>query len=254
LQAAPDRDAPVETGSLFCGRCRKEYPIRQGIPRFLRAEELTGYNRRFARLYDWFSWVYGAFSKVAFAVIGMTEERGRREVLDRLEPGGGSVLEVSIGPGVNLPYLVGAPGVGEVYGLDISIGQLRRCRSRARRQGWPVELFLGNAECLPFQHDSFDAVFHIGGINFFNDKARAIEEMIRVARPGARILIADETERGARAYERTLPGFTRSFKDKRPPVTPPIGLVPQAMQEVRLFDIWKGWMYCIEFRKPCGAA
>ena len=247
LQTTSD---PIGTGSLCCERCRKEYLIHDGIPHFIRAEELTGCNRRFTRLYDWFSWVYGAFSKVAFAFIGMTEAQGRREVLGRLQPNGGRVLEVSVGPGVNLPYLVGAPGVGEVYGLDISIGQLRRCNHFIRRRGWPVELFLGNAECLPFQDETFDAVFHIGGINFFNDKRKAMDEMIRVARPGTRIVVADETERGARAYERTLPGFTRSFKDKRPPVTPPIDLVPGSMEETRLFDIWKGWMYCIEFRKP----
>ena len=51
----------------------------------------------------------------------MTEEQGRREITDRLEPNGGRVLEVSIGPGVNLPYLVGRPDVGEIYGLDISL-------------------------------------------------------------------------------------------------------------------------------------
>jgi hypothetical protein len=59
----------------------------------------------------------------------MPEEKARREVTDRLEPQGGRVLEVSIGPGVNLPYLIGRPDISEVYGLDISIGQLRRCRS-----------------------------------------------------------------------------------------------------------------------------
>jgi ubiquinone/menaquinone biosynthesis C-methylase UbiE len=247
LQALDD---VVESGSLCCERCHKEYPIEQGILHFIRTEELTGYNRRFARLYDRFSWVYGAFSKAAFAFIGMTEEQGRREVLDRLQPNGGRVLEVSVGPGVNLPYLVGALGVGNVYGLDISIGQLRRCNSLIRRKGWPVDLFLGNAESLPFQGNTFDAVFHVGGINFFGDKRKAIAEMIRVAQPGTRILIADETERGARGYERTLPGFKQSFKDKRPPVVPPIELIPASMQEVRLFDIWKGWMYCIEFLKP----
>ena len=70
----------------------------------------------------------------------MSEEAARREVLDRLEPGGGRVLEVSIGPGVNLPYLIGRPDVSEVHGLDISQGQLRRCCSCLGRQGWTVPL------------------------------------------------------------------------------------------------------------------
>ncbi len=139
----------------------------------------------------------------------MTEEQARREITDRLEPQGGRVLEVSIGPGVNLPYLVGRPDVGEIYGLDISLGQLNRCREYVAHQGWDIQLQLGNAEQLPYQDNTFDGVFHVGGINFFNDKKKAIEEMIRVAKPGTRILICDENEKGAQAYERFLPGFKR---------------------------------------------
>jgi len=236
--------------SLLCAACAKAYPVRRGIPQFVDPAALTGLNRRFARLYDWFSWFYKWFSRAAFAVIGMTEEEGRCEVLDRLEPRGGRVLEVSIGPGVNLPYLINRGNVGEVHGLDISAGQLQRCQSYLRQQGWSVPLALGNAEELPYQDESFDAVFHIGGINFFDDKARAIAEMVRVAKPGTRIVICDENERGARAYERTLPGFKRSFEGERQAVTAPVDAVPPGMQEVRVFDVWKGWMYCLEFRKP----
>ena len=239
-----------ETGTLTCRGCAHIYPIVTGIPHFIEPATLTGLNRRFSYLYDWFSWFYRLFSKVAFAYIGMPEAAARREVLDRLEPGGGRVLEVSIGPGVNLPYLVGRPDVGEVHGLDISLGQLRRCQSYLQRQGWAVPLYLGNAEELPFGDATFDGVFHIGGINFFNDKQKAIAEMVRVARPGTRIAICDENERGARAYERTLPGFKRSFQGNRQAVTAPVDAVPPGMQEVRVFDVWKGWMYCLEFRKP----
>lgn len=234
----------------YCPVCRKNYPVIGGIAHFIEQQELTGMNQRFSQLYDWFSWVYRAFSEVAFAYIGMNEELARREITDRLEPEGGRILEVSIGPGVNLPYLVGRTDVAEIYGLDISPGQLKRCREFAAVKRWTVQLQLGNAEQLPYLDNTFDGVFHIGGINFFNDKGKAIAEMIRVAKPGARILISDETEKGARAYEWSLPGFKQTMGSQRETITPPLALVSPEMQELRVFDVWKGWMYCIEFRKP----
>ena len=234
----------------LCPTCQKVYPVVDGIPHFIETEEISGWNKRLAGMYDWFSWGYRLFSKVAFAFIGMTEEQGRREITDRLEPKGGRVLEVSIGPGVNLPYLVGRPDVGEIYGLDISLGQLNRCREYVAHRGWDIQLHLGNAEQLPYQDNSFDGVFHVGGINFFNDKGKAIEEMIRVAKPGSRILISDEKERGAQAYDRLIPGFKKKVGNERQEVVAPIALIPPEMENLRLFDVWGGWFYCIEFSKP----
>ena len=235
-----------------CATCQKDYPIVDGISHFIQPKELTGWNKRFAGMYNWFSWGYWAFSKIAFAYIGMSEEQARREITDRLEPKGGRLLEVSIGPGVNLPYLVRRLDVGEIYGLDISLGQLNRCREYVAHRGWDIQLQLGNAEQLPYLDNSFNGVFHLGGINFFNDKKKAIEEMIRVAKPGTRILICDENEKGAQAYERFLPSFRQTAGKQRPTIVPPMELLPPEMQEVRLFEVWKGWMYCIVFRKPGG--
>lgn len=248
VRDAGGEEERVKDSALSCARCGREYRVKDGTPRFIEPEELTGQNRRFARLYDWFSYVYRPFSRAAFAFLG-GEERNRREVVDRLELGE-RVLEVSIGPGVNLPYLCGAPGVREVWGLDISEGQLERCRAYAAREGYAVNLVLGNAEALPFKDDTFDAVLHVGGINFFNDRKKAIEEMIRVAKPGTRIVIVDEVERGAKVYEWTLPGFLRGFEGPRPEVVAPIDLVPPEMEEIRFDKAWKGWFYLIEFRKP----
>jgi ubiquinone/menaquinone biosynthesis C-methylase UbiE/uncharacterized protein YbaR (Trm112 family) len=250
LKFTGDAAGEIRAGELTCLTCQKTYPIVDGIPRFVEPEKLTGFNRRFSRMYDWFSWGYRAFSKIAFAYIGMDEATGRREITDRLEPRGGRVLEVSIGPGVNLPYLMNRPDVGKIFGLDISLGQLQRCQSYVTKKDWGVDLFLGNGEQLPFQDEAFDGVFHVGGINFFNNKKAAIEEMIRVAKPGARILIADETEKGAQGYEKFLPGFKKSFGGKRAAIVAPIDLVPSNMLETRVFDVWKGWLYCIEFRRP----
>jgi ubiquinone/menaquinone biosynthesis C-methylase UbiE/uncharacterized protein YbaR (Trm112 family) len=240
----------VETGNLTCSACQKIYPIQHAIPHFIKEEDLIGLNRPFARMYDWFSWIYSAFSKIGFLFLGTTDSRARRELLSRLEPNGGKVLEVSIGPGVNLPFLLSSPDVSEVFGLDISIGQLKRCNSLIRRKGWSVDLFLGNGEELPFKDGSFDSVFHIGGINFFSNQQKAIDEMIRVAIPGTKIIICDENESGAQWYEKFLPGFKGAFKGQREKVIAPVDLVPATMLDLKLDNIWNGFMYCIEFRKP----
>lgn len=246
------QDGMVEQGALFCSHCERGFPIQNGIPHFIHPQELEGLNRRFARFYDWLSYGYALFTKVAFLPMG-GERKARTEILNRLELNAGRVLEVSIGPGVNLPYLFESPGVGEVCGLDISTGQLARCRNLINKRGWSVDLFLGTAEALPFKAASFDTVFHIGGINFFSGKKQAIDEMIRVARPGTKIVIADETERVARQYDR-FPGFSRSHQGSKVDASVPVHLVPDTMQDVRVGDIWKAHGqyhgYCLEFRKP----
>lgn len=237
----------VTAGGLRCAGCGRVYGIADGIPRFVEPQALTGPNRRFSQLYDWFSPFYDLYARLAFAFIG-GEARCRREVLDRLQPHG-RLLEVSIGPGSNLPYLTATPGVGDIYGLDISPGQLRQCRRRVARHGWPVELFLGNAEQLPFRDGLFDAVLHIGGLNFFNDRRRAMAEMLRVARPGAKVVIVDEKDQAARIYDLTLPGFRRALDQPRPKLAAPVELAPAAAQDLRVSDVWNGWFWCLEFRK-----
>ncbi len=242
----------VTEASLFCAHCERTFPIESGITHFIDPAELNGLNRGFARFYDWFSRVYAPLTGAAFLFFG-GERKARKEVLDRLELNGGRVLEVSIGSGSNLPYLFESPEVGEVYGLDISAGQLARCKRFADKRGWPVDLFLGTAEALPFKAECFDSVLHIGGINFFSNKRRAIDEMIRVARPGSKIVIADESERVARLLYR-ISRLSRPHRGKPPDLAAPVNLVPDTMKETRLDGIWKGHGeyhgYCLEFRKP----
>lgn len=245
-------DKIVDEGSLFCSHCELSFLISNAIPRFIDLQQLEGLDRRFARFYDWFSHLYALFTKVAFIPFG-GDRKARKQILDRLELKGGRILEVSIGSGANLPYLFESPTVGEVYGLDISAGQLAQCSHFVTKRGWPVDLFLGTAEVLPFKGGSFDSVFHIGGINFFSRKKEAIDEMIRVARPGSKIVIADESERVARLIAR-IPGLSRSHQGKKVDTSVPVDLVPDTMEEKRVDGIWKvhGQYhgYCLEFRKP----
>ena len=58
----------------------------------------------------------------------------------------------------------------------------------------------------------FDAVLSIGAFNYFNDPEAALREMVRVARPGAPIVISDEmpnlTERML-GHKLGIPGLDR---------------------------------------------
>ena len=105
-----------------------------------------------------------------------------------------SVLYVSIGTGTDLSYL--PQGIDlktiDMVGADISMGMLKRCKKKWQKKT-NLTLVQCPAEELPFADNTFDIVFHNGAINFFNDKARAMSEMLRVAKAGSKILVADET-------------------------------------------------------------
>ena len=242
----------IVEGSLFCQHCQREFPIKDGIAHFTDIDQLEGPNLRFTRFYNVFSHIYNFFIKVVFLGFG-GDRKARKVILDRLDLKGGRILEVSVGTGSNLPYLYEYPGVGEIYGLDISSGQLARCRRFIDKRGWPVDLFLATAETLPFKEESFDSILHIGGINFFTGRQQAINEMIRVARPGCKIVIADETERLKKIVDRDS-DTSSSKRGDRKHGTSIIHLVPDTMEQIRMDGIWKAHGkyhgYCLEFRKP----
>jgi ubiquinone/menaquinone biosynthesis C-methylase UbiE len=126
---------------------------------------------------------------------------------------------------------------------------LKRCQRNGARWKLDLSLFMGAAERLPFKDEVFDVVFHFGGINFFNDKAAAICEMIRVAKPGTKFVIGDENEALAQKYG-DLPVTGQFYGKRSAAITAPIHLLPSEMQEVQVRDIAGGDLYCLTFRKP----
>jgi hypothetical protein len=90
----------------------------------------------------------------------------------------------------------------------------------------------------------------VGGINFFNDKSLAIREMIRVARPGTKIVIVDETEEAVRELYQRNPLTRRYYEQGTENVACPIDLIPEEMTEIKAREIVNGKVYCLTFRKP----
>ena len=244
-----DGNGVISSGELLCSTCDRKYSVRDGIVHFIDPQDLEGPNQQFERYYNRLAPFYSIFTKLAFLPFG-GERKARMEILDHLDLDGGRILEVSIGNGVNLPYLFDTSKVDEIHGIDISIGQLSQCRKLLDKRDWQGDLFLATAEPLPFRHETFDRVLHIGGINFFSNKKQSIDEMIRVVRPGGKVVIADEAERVAKRINPSAAANSKSG-----PIEETIqSLVPETMQNIRVDGIWKAHGrhhgYCLEFTKP----
>lgn len=111
---------------------------------------------------------------------------------------GNRVLDVACGTGILArEALLSVGDSGYVAGLDASPGRLAVAESLAPS----IEWYLGAAESLPFENESFDAVVCQFGLMFFQDRPAALREMLRVLVPGGRIAVAvwDSLER-AGAY------------------------------------------------------
>ena len=220
--------------------------MRDGIPTFLMPEDLTGDNLKYNHQYETIGGFYDDTQRVFFALGGVGRDTfflGHLRLLE-VKPGD-SVLETSVGTGLNFKYL---PRGVNLSGLDLSQEMLANCQKNLRRWQMEGDLYLGNAESLPFADSSFDVVYHVGGINFFNDRAKAIREMIRVAKPGSLLLISDETEKHVKSVYEKQPGGL--YKNRKEPVSAPIDLLPPEMQEIHLEELVKGNTYALTFRKP----
>jgi ubiquinone/menaquinone biosynthesis C-methylase UbiE len=233
---------------LMNPRSGKRYPVREGIPAFVDLEDLTGRNRQFRKLYDRVAIFYDVQSHIYAFLSRQNLRRLRSSFLAEIEVRPGDrVLEVSVGTGLNLPLL---PEGIEFYGLDLSWGMLRKCQRNLRRWNREAHLFCGEGEHLPFRDASFNVVFQLGGLNFFNDKARAVAEMIRVARAGTKLLISDENEKQIRELYAKIPFLGRRLWGHAEGVGPPIELIPQGMVSPVVHDHADGRFYTLTFRKP----
>jgi ubiquinone/menaquinone biosynthesis C-methylase UbiE len=104
----------------------------------------------------------------------------------RIGPGD-QVLDVACGTGALTRAALARVGPhGKVSGLDPNPDML----SVARRRSPDVTWRDGRAEAIPFADRSFDAVVSQFGFMFFEDRAQALREMMRVLRPGRRLAVA----------------------------------------------------------------
>lgn len=121
----------------------------------------------------------------------LAEMRKQDYALLRLERGA-SVLDVGCGRGevcLELADLVGP--AGHVAGIDLSEAMIAAARETTGASALRVDLRTASAYALPFADGTFDAVRAERVLQHLDEPARALAEMIRVVRPGGRVMVMD---------------------------------------------------------------
>lgn len=128
------------------------------------------------------------------------------------------VLDVAAGNG-NATLAAARRGC-DVISTDYVESLLERGAARARAERLRVGFQTADAEALPFEEGSFDAVLSTFGVMFSPNQERAASELARVCRPGGRIGLANWTPE-------SLVG--RMFKIMGRQLPPPAGVQPPAL-------------------------
>ena len=101
----------------------------------------------------------------------------------------GTVLEVGIGSGLNLPYY--SHEVERLYGVDPSPQLLAIARGNLQKAGLHAELVCDSAEHLPFPDATFDSAVMTWTLCSIPDPSTALREIRRVLRRGGELFFAE---------------------------------------------------------------
>ena len=136
-----------------------------------------------------------AWASGDYAFIGTTLQIVGEQLCEtmNLRPGA-RVLDVAAGNGN--ATLAAARRFCDVTSTDYVDSLLEKGRERATAERLAVDFQTADAEALPFEDGSFDAVLSTFGVMFTADQSKAAAELARVCRSGGQIALANWTPTG----------------------------------------------------------
>ena len=134
------------------------------------------------------------------------------------------VLEVGCGLGTDL--LQFARGGAEVYGIDLTEKGANLTRKRLGLYGLSGKISVGDSETLPFASNHFDLVYSWGVIHHTPNTEAAAKEIVRVCKPGGRIMVMLYHRRSLLALQAWA--YYGLLKGK--PLTPPSQIISEKVE------------------------
>ncbi len=140
-------------------------------------------------LFDDIAVKYDRFNHISsFGADRSWRRKAVREIADTKTPI--RVLDVATGTADFAIAVTRKAAAGtQVTGIDLSEGMLEV--GRAKCQGLPIELEVGDAENLRFEDETFDRVCVAFGVRNFENLMQGLREMRRVLKPGGKLVILE---------------------------------------------------------------
>ena len=236
----------LKDGKLISGS-GTEYKIHHQIPDlvFITDQEKNQYA---LELFKEKANIYDEHQHLSFETFCCKEEDVRNQLISRLNLNRGAmkVLELNAGTGRDTVLIQKKLSEdSKLYAQDISLDMLQVLKSKFNEG--EVYLTQSNAEALPYKSNSFDAVYSFGGVGMetYSDTRRQMQEICRVAKKGAKVVIGGlgmaewlkESEFG-----RILINHNAHYKNRFN-----LAALPVDARNVSISWILNGAGFCLEF-------
>lgn len=202
---ARDPDGEIMTGALACAKCKTDWPILRGVPRFIgdvRTEDdlRKVYADSFGHQWTTYNWLR---DEDEFEFYQITD-------LDPSDLAGKTVFDAGCGGGRVARHL--APRVKELFALDFSIAvdkAFELCRGYGN-----AHFIQCDVNTHPFKPAMFDFVHSHGVLHHTPDTKRSFDNLPRLVKPGGLFYVA--VFRKAALPLRVSDGAWRSVMNKLP--------------------------------------
>ncbi len=197
LETEHEEAQEIRHGMVLCPSCSARYAIVDGVAELLAPLDEDTLRERVARnrQRDWdierkrpfiedvpgFPWIWPG---VAANVL---------QGMEQLNLKGARVLD--LGPGTCWSTRMLCERGANAVALDISTDML--CDGEAQFGGVFFDRIAATMQTIPFQNQSFDAVFASASIHHTSDLGRTFAEIARVLRPGGKVVLVNEPVCGA---------------------------------------------------------
>ena len=111
-----------------------------------------------------------------------------------------NILDVGCGGGRTIQKLAGAATDGELYGVDYAVGSVSASRAKNAEmiKRGHVNIQQASVSQLPFPDDKFDLVTAIETQYYWPDLINDMKEILRVLKPGGKLLVIAESYKGGK--------------------------------------------------------